>query len=145
MSAIEAKQLRKRYGAGAAAVDAVEEMPFAVESGEFVAVMGESGSGKSTLLSMLGALNSPTSGALVVDGDGDLAAVLAIARVAGRQGEGPGRLHHAAVQQGGAGGAGHRGPGLGWSSCCARPPSPSSSPTPQPHTRGSTLFGSSGH
>ena len=67
MSAIEAKQLRKRYGSGDTAVDAVREMSFVVESGEFVAVMGESGSGKSTLLSMLGALNSPTDGSLTVD------------------------------------------------------------------------------
>ncbi|MBE0617397.1 MAG: ABC transporter ATP-binding protein, partial [Proteobacteria bacterium] len=55
------------YGTGDAAVIAVREMSLALEAGEFVAVMGESGSGKSTLLAMLGALNSPTSGRLVVD------------------------------------------------------------------------------
>jgi len=65
---ITAESLVKQYGDGNAAVFAVREMSFAVEDGEFVAVMGESGSGKSTLLSVLGALNTPTSGTLVVDG-----------------------------------------------------------------------------
>ena len=67
MSHIEAKSLRKQYGTGDAAVEAVREMSFAIEAGEFVAVMGESGSGKSTLLSMMGALNTPTSGDYIVD------------------------------------------------------------------------------
>jgi len=67
MSHIQAENLVKRYGEGDAAVLAVRDMSFSIESGEFVAVMGESGSGKSTLLSMLGALNSPTSGTLTVD------------------------------------------------------------------------------
>ncbi|MDW7710614.1 MAG: ABC transporter ATP-binding protein [Deferrisomatales bacterium] len=68
MSYIEATNLVKRYGAGDAAVFAVRDMSAAIEAGEFVAVMGESGSGKSTLLSMLGALNTPTSGRCTVDG-----------------------------------------------------------------------------
>jgi len=68
MSAIEAVQLKKIYGRGDASVAAVQEMSFSIESGEFVAVMGESGSGKSTLLGMLGALNTPTGGTLTVDG-----------------------------------------------------------------------------
>ncbi|MDF1556483.1 MAG: ABC transporter ATP-binding protein, partial [Deferrisomatales bacterium] len=68
MNYIEAKGLRKQYGRGDASVAAVQEMSFAIESGEFVAVMGESGSGKSTLLGMLGALNTPTEGTLTVDG-----------------------------------------------------------------------------
>ena len=67
MSYIQAENLVKQYGAGEAAVLAVQEMSFSIETGEFVAVMGESGSGKSTLLSMLGALNTPTSGTLLVD------------------------------------------------------------------------------
>ena len=67
MSHIVAKSLRKQYGTGDAAVEAVREMSFAIEAGEFVAVMGESGSGKSTLLSMMGALNTPTSGSYIVD------------------------------------------------------------------------------
>ncbi len=68
MKRIEAKNLVKRYGEGDAAVTAVQEASFTIEAGEFAAVMGESGSGKSTLLSMIGALNTPTSGRLVVDG-----------------------------------------------------------------------------
>jgi len=67
MSYLHAENLVKQYGKGDAAVLAVREMSLALEEGEFVAVMGESGSGKSTLLAMLGALNSPTSGRLVVD------------------------------------------------------------------------------
>ncbi|MEW6486647.1 MAG: ABC transporter ATP-binding protein [Thermodesulfobacteriota bacterium] len=68
MSYIEASNLVKQYGSGDAAVFAVRDMSAAVEAGEFVAVMGESGSGKSTLLSVMGALNTPTSGRLEVDG-----------------------------------------------------------------------------
>lgn len=67
MSYITAQNLVKQYGSGEATVLAVRDMSFHIESGEFVAVMGESGSGKSTLLSMMGALNTPTSGMYVVD------------------------------------------------------------------------------
>jgi putative ABC transport system ATP-binding protein len=68
MSYITAETLVKQYGTGEAAVLAVRDMSLSIEEGEFVAVMGESGSGKSTLLAMLGALNTPTSGRLAVDG-----------------------------------------------------------------------------
>ena len=68
MSYIEAENLKKRYGTGDAAVMAVGGMSFHIKMGEFVAVMGESGSGKSTLLTMMGALNTPTSGTYSVDG-----------------------------------------------------------------------------
>jgi putative ABC transport system ATP-binding protein len=67
MSYIQVQSVAKLYGAGEAAVTAVAGMSFNIEAGEFIAVMGQSGSGKSTLLSILGALNSPTSGRLVVD------------------------------------------------------------------------------
>lgn len=67
MSQITAKNLVKQYGSDDAAVMAVRDMSFSIESGEFVAIMGESGSGKSTLLSMLGALNTPTKGVFEVD------------------------------------------------------------------------------
>ena len=70
MSYIEAENLIKQYGAGEAAVTAVGGMSFRIKMGEFVAVMGESGSGKSTLLTMMGALNTPTSGEYSVDGLG---------------------------------------------------------------------------
>ncbi len=67
MSYIRAEHLVKQYGAGEAAVLAVRDISFEIEPGEFVAVMGESGSGKSTLLSIIGALNTPTSGRLLVN------------------------------------------------------------------------------
>jgi len=67
MKRIQAQRISKQYGKGDAAVSALKEVSFAIDKGEFVAVMGESGSGKSTLLSILGTLNSPTSGKLMVD------------------------------------------------------------------------------
>ena len=68
MSYIEAEDLSKQYGNGDAAVMAIHNMDFSVESGEFVSIMGESGAGKSTLLSIVGAMNPPSSGKFVVDG-----------------------------------------------------------------------------
>jgi len=68
MSFIDAKNLVKQYGIGEAKVTAINDVSFEIETGEFVAMMGESGSGKSTLLSILGGLNSPTSGKVWVDG-----------------------------------------------------------------------------
>jgi putative ABC transport system ATP-binding protein len=68
MSYIKAENLSKKYGTGELAVAAVSEANFEIDAGEFVAIMGESGSGKSTLLSILGTLNSPTSGHLTVNG-----------------------------------------------------------------------------
>jgi len=67
MSYIKADNLVKHYGSGEGTVPAVRGISFEIESGELLAIMGESGSGKSTLLAMMGALNSPTSGTLVVD------------------------------------------------------------------------------
>ncbi|MFH1242350.1 MAG: ABC transporter ATP-binding protein [Pseudomonadota bacterium] len=67
MSYIRAENLAKRYGDGDAAVMAVRDINFTVESGEFVSIMGESGAGKSTLLSIVGAMNPPSSGKFVVD------------------------------------------------------------------------------
>jgi putative ABC transport system ATP-binding protein len=68
MSYIDAKNLVKQYGTGEATVKAVDGISLRIDPGEFLAIMGESGSGKSTLLSMLGGLNSPTSGMFLVDG-----------------------------------------------------------------------------
>lgn len=68
MSLLIAESITKIYGSGAAAVTAVEALNVSIDAGEFVAVMGESGSGKSTLLSVLGAMNAPTEGRLIVDG-----------------------------------------------------------------------------
>jgi putative ABC transport system ATP-binding protein len=74
MTFIHIDNLVKQYGKGGAAVMAVRGMGFEISKGEFVAIMGESGSGKSTLLSMMGALNSPTSGTYRV-GDIDVYAL----------------------------------------------------------------------
>ncbi|MDI6796326.1 MAG: ABC transporter ATP-binding protein [Desulfatibacillaceae bacterium] len=68
MSYIVANNLNKSFGFGQTAVKAVSNISFEIASGEFVSIMGESGSGKSTLLGILGAMNAPTSGRLVVDG-----------------------------------------------------------------------------
>ena len=67
MSYIIADKLAKKFGKGDAAVAAVADISFQIEEGDFVAIMGESGAGKSTLLGILGAMNAPTSGKLVVD------------------------------------------------------------------------------
>ena len=68
MSILSTHQLTKVYGAGAMAVRALDGVSLAVETGEFVAVVGTSGSGKSTLLHLLGGLDRPTSGEVLVDG-----------------------------------------------------------------------------
>ena len=67
MSAIIANNLNKTYDSGEAAVSAIRDISFQIDSGEFVSIMGESGAGKSTLLSIMGAMNAPTSGTFVVD------------------------------------------------------------------------------
>lgn len=69
MNLLEVKSICKTYGSGEAAVHALKDVSFAVPKGEFVAVVGESGSGKSTLLNMLGALDTPTSGKVFIDGN----------------------------------------------------------------------------
>ena len=68
MNLLEVKNLSKTYGAGETAVHALKDASFSVPKGEFVAVVGESGSGKSTLLNMIGALDTPTSGKVFIDG-----------------------------------------------------------------------------
>lgn len=67
MSFVSAKKLVKQYGSGESTVTAISDVSFEIENGEFVAIMGESGAGKSTLLAVLGAINEPTSGSLLVD------------------------------------------------------------------------------
>ncbi len=67
MKMIRAQNLVKQYGNGEAAVLALQGVDFDIQAGEFLAIMGESGSGKSTLLSILGGLNTPTTGKLLVD------------------------------------------------------------------------------
>jgi len=67
MKTIRLENIKKQYGVGQATVMAIQDINVEIQSGEFVAIMGESGSGKSTLLSLLGALNTPTSGRYWVD------------------------------------------------------------------------------
>ena len=68
MAILETENLKKYYGSGDTQVRALDGVNLAVENGEFVAIVGTSGSGKSTLLHMLGGLDRPTSGKVMVDG-----------------------------------------------------------------------------
>lgn len=68
MKILEVKNLRKEYGQGDTLVKALDGVNLSVEKGEFLAVVGSSGSGKSTLLHMMGGLDVPTSGEVIVDG-----------------------------------------------------------------------------
>ena len=68
MDLLEVQALSKTYGSGETAVHALKNVSFSVPKGEFVAVVGESGSGKSTLLNMIGALDTPASGKVIIDG-----------------------------------------------------------------------------
>ena len=68
MAILETHDLRKIYGSGDTEVRALDGVDLAVEKGEFAAVVGTSGSGKSTLLHMLGGLDRPTGGSVIVDG-----------------------------------------------------------------------------
>ena len=68
MKILEIKDLCKVYGTGETKVDALKNVTFDVEQGEFVAIVGPSGSGKSTLLHILGGVDSLTSGAVIISG-----------------------------------------------------------------------------
>ena len=68
MKILQANDLIKIYGSGETSVHALDGVNFSVEKGKFVAIVGTSGSGKSTLLHMLGGLDRPTSGSVIVDG-----------------------------------------------------------------------------
>ena len=68
MTILQTHDLKKYYGSGDTQVKALDGVDLSIEQGEFVAIVGTSGSGKSTLLHMLGGLDRPTSGAVLVDG-----------------------------------------------------------------------------
>jgi putative ABC transport system ATP-binding protein len=68
MAIVEAKDLSRVYGSGDTAVTALDAVSLSVDAGEFVAVMGPSGCGKSTLLNLIGGLDTPSSGSVMIDG-----------------------------------------------------------------------------
>ena len=68
MEILKVQNLCKTYGKGEVKVDALKNVSFSLNKGEFAAVVGESGSGKSTLLNCIGALDTPTSGSVLMDG-----------------------------------------------------------------------------
>lgn len=65
---IEVKDVRKTYGRGDAAINALDGADFSLDSGKVCVILGQSGAGKSTLLNLLGGLDNPTSGTITVDG-----------------------------------------------------------------------------
>ena len=69
MEILKVENLTKTYGSGENLVNAVDDVSFSVEKGEFVAIVGASGSGKSTLLHLIGGVDRPTSGKIFVDGN----------------------------------------------------------------------------
>lgn len=68
MKILEVNNLCKSYGKGSTLVKALDDVSFSVEEGEFVSIVGSSGSGKSTLLHILGAVDKPTSGKVIIGG-----------------------------------------------------------------------------
>ena len=68
MNILQTTELKKYYGAEPNITRALDGVTLSIERGEFVAVVGTSGSGKSTLLNMIGGLDVPTSGKVIVDG-----------------------------------------------------------------------------
>lgn len=68
MKILEVKNLSKIYGKGENEVKALNNISFSVEKGEFIAIIGSSGSGKSTLLHLIGGVDKPTSGEVIVNG-----------------------------------------------------------------------------
>ena len=69
MAVLEVKELTKKYGQGESEVIALDQVSFSVERGEFVAIIGASGSGKSTLMNMIGGIDHPTSGSVIIEGN----------------------------------------------------------------------------
>ena len=67
MSLLEVKSVSKIYGKGNNSVHALKDIKFSVDKGEYIAIVGESGSGKSTLLNIIGALDTPTEGKVIIN------------------------------------------------------------------------------
>lgn len=65
---LEMENVDKIYGSGDSEVKALNHVSFSVHKGEFITIIGESGSGKSTLLNIVGMLDRPTNGKIVIDG-----------------------------------------------------------------------------
>lgn len=69
MTVLEVKDLTKKYDQGESEVIALDHVSFSVERGEFVTIMGASGSGKSTLMNLIGGIDRPTSGSVMIEGN----------------------------------------------------------------------------
>lgn len=67
MAILQVEALTKIYGSGETAVTALDHVSFSVEKGEFIAIVGASGSGKSTLMNLIGGIDEPTSGRVLID------------------------------------------------------------------------------
>ena len=68
MSILECKNIKKVYQTKNLTTEALRDVNFSVEKGEFISIMGESGAGKTTLLNILATLDSPSSGVLLLNG-----------------------------------------------------------------------------
>ena len=69
MEILSVNHLTKIYGDGETATRALDDVSFSVEEGEFIAIVGSSGSGKSTLLHLIGGVDRPTSGTVLLNGN----------------------------------------------------------------------------
>lgn len=69
MAVLEVKELTKKYGQGESEVVALDHVSLSVERGDFVAIIGASGSGKSTLMNIIGGIDHPTSGSVIIEGN----------------------------------------------------------------------------
>ena len=68
MAFIEVKKLSKIYQMGEVSIKAIENVSFSIAEGELVVILGPSGAGKTTILNILGGMDSPTSGTIIIDG-----------------------------------------------------------------------------